>query len=69
MLSPRGNVIRLLRHAVRVGYGSNASVERCRHVGFTPDFGRMIATQQTDASGHKATSPFRTTRHQRWATN
>ena len=44
MLSPRGNMIRLLRHAVRVGYGSNASVERCRHVGFTPDFGRMIAT-------------------------
>ena len=41
MLSPRGNVIRLLRHAVRVRYGSFASVELSRHVGFTPDFGRI----------------------------
>ena len=27
-------------------YGSTASVERSRHVGFTPDFGRMVATQE-----------------------
>lgn len=46
MLSPRGNVIRLLRHAVRVRYGSNASAELSWHVGFTPDFGRMVATQE-----------------------
>jgi hypothetical protein len=29
--------------------GSFASVERSRHVGFTPDSGRMAATQLTDA--------------------
>jgi hypothetical protein len=27
-------------------YGSNASVELSWHVGFTPDFGRMVATQE-----------------------
>ena len=32
--------------------GSIASFERCRHVGFTPDSGRMTATQRTDALGH-----------------
>ena len=31
--------------------GQTASVERSRHVGFTPDFGRMAATQLNDASG------------------
>jgi hypothetical protein len=35
--------------------GSTASVERSRHVGFTPDSGRMAATQLNDASGQKAT--------------
>jgi hypothetical protein len=28
-----------------------ASVERCRYVGFTPDSGRMAATERTDALG------------------
>ena len=37
-----------------VAFGSIASFERCRHVGFTPNSGRMAATQQTDASGQKA---------------
>ena len=32
-----------------------ASVERCRHVGFTPNSGRMAATQRTDTSGHQET--------------
>ena len=36
--------------------GPNASVELSRHVGFTPDFGRMVATQRTDASGQEETS-------------
>ena len=35
--------------------GSNASVQLSRHVGFTPDFGRIAARQQTDASGHNQT--------------
>ena len=35
--------------------GSVASFERCRHVGFTPDFGRMTATRRTDALGQKQT--------------
>ncbi|MGZ3295213.1 MAG: hypothetical protein ACXU9D_18325, partial [Xanthobacteraceae bacterium] len=30
---------------------TTASVERSRHVGFTPDSGRMAATQLTDGSG------------------
>jgi hypothetical protein len=34
---------------------SIASFERCRHVGFTPDSGRMTATQRTDALGQEAT--------------
>ena len=34
-----------------VAVGSIASVGRCRHVGFTPNSGRMAATQRTDASG------------------
>ena len=38
-----------------VRFGSIASVERCRHVGFTPDSGRIAARQRTDASGQKAT--------------
>jgi hypothetical protein len=46
-----------------------ASVGPSWHVGFTPDSGRIAARQRTDASAHKATSPFRTIRHQRWATN
>jgi hypothetical protein len=36
---------------------SIASVERSRHVGFTPDSGRMAATQLNDASGQKETLP------------
>jgi hypothetical protein len=36
-------------------YGSNASVERARHVGFTPDSGRMATTQLNDASGQSET--------------
>jgi hypothetical protein len=43
--------------ATNVRFGSTASIERSRHVGFTPDFGRMVATQRTDASSHCATSP------------
>ena len=38
--------------------GSIASFERGRHVCFTPDFGRVIATQRTDALGQEATSTF-----------
>ena len=34
-----------------VQMGQSASVERCWHVGFTPDSGRIAATQRTDASG------------------
>jgi hypothetical protein len=33
-------------------FGSEASVELSWHVGFTPDSGRMDATQLNDASGH-----------------
>jgi hypothetical protein len=32
-----------------------ASVERSRHVGFTPDFGHRTATLRTDAWGHEET--------------
>ena len=39
-----------------VACGSIASVERSRHVGFTPNSGRMAATQLNDASGQEATS-------------
>jgi hypothetical protein len=31
--------------------GPIALVELSWHVGFTPDFGRMVATHRTDASG------------------
>ena len=34
--------------------GSNASVELSWHVGFAPDFGRMVASHRTGASGHLA---------------
>jgi hypothetical protein len=40
-----------------VADGSTASVERSRHVGFTPDSGRMATTQLNDASGHFRKSP------------
>ena len=40
-----------------VAFGSTASVERSRHVGFAPNSGRMPATQRTDASGQKETLP------------
>jgi hypothetical protein len=40
-----------------VGFGSVASFERCRHVGFTPDSGRYDCEQRTDALGQKATFP------------
>jgi hypothetical protein len=33
-------------------FGSNASVQLSRHVGFTPDSGLIDARQRTDASGH-----------------
>jgi hypothetical protein len=36
---------------------STASVERSRHVGFTPDSGRMAATQLNDVSGQTRKSP------------
>src|SRR6202035_2652191 len=35
------------------GDSTFASVEQCRHVGFTPDSGRRAATQRTDASGQE----------------
>ena len=35
--------------------GSIASVELSWHVGFTPDFGRMVATKRTGASGQQRT--------------
>ena len=37
---------------LNVSKGSTASLERSRHVGFTPNSGRMAATQLTDALGH-----------------
>ena len=36
--------------------GSTASIERTRHVGFTPDSGRKVATQPNDASGQSTKS-------------
>ena len=39
-----------------VGYGSIASFERFRYVCFTPDSGRMTATQRTDALGQNETN-------------
>ena len=47
-----------VRHILVVGSatGPVASVERCsRHVGFTPDSGRIAASQRTDAMGHVPT--------------
>jgi hypothetical protein len=41
---------------LNVHVGSTASVERSRHVGFTPDSGHMAATQLNDASGHQRKS-------------
>ena len=38
---------------------SIASFERCRHVGFTRDSGRMFATQRTNALGQKTTSALK----------
>ena len=48
---------RSLGGRLNVRDGSIASVERCRYVGFTPDSGRMSATQQIDASGQTETFP------------
>jgi hypothetical protein len=45
------------RRAHITASASIASVERCRHVGCTPNSGRMAATQRTDASGQLATKP------------
>src|SRR6202043_3224766 len=39
------------RRCVFTQAGSFVSVELSWHVGFTPDFGRMLATRRTDASG------------------
>jgi hypothetical protein len=36
-------------------FGSVASVERCRYVGFTSDSGHMAATQRTDSAGQRRT--------------
>jgi hypothetical protein len=41
---------------VNVAVGSIASFERSRHVCFTPNYGRITATQRTDASGQLETS-------------
>ena len=38
-----------------VAFGSNASVQLSRHVGFTPNSGRIAARQRTDASGQNQT--------------
>jgi hypothetical protein len=39
---------------MRSATGPVASVERCsRHVGFTPDSGRIAASQRTDAMGQE----------------
>ena len=43
--------------SLNVRHRSIASVERSRHVGFTPNSGRMAATQLNDASGHVWTAP------------
>jgi hypothetical protein len=39
----------LLQRDTDACFGSIASFERCRHVCFTPDSGRMTGTQRTDA--------------------
>jgi hypothetical protein len=44
-------------HGPISAWGQNASVELSWHVGFTPDFGRMVATQRTGAAGHEPTFP------------
>jgi hypothetical protein len=38
--------LRLPQCTLRFRDGSNASVELAWHVGFTPDFGRMVATRE-----------------------
>ena len=43
-----------------VAEGSNASVELAWRVGLTPDFGRIVATQRTDASGQSEVAPNKT---------
>jgi hypothetical protein len=49
-----------------VGLGSKTSVELSYHVGFTPDFGRMDATQRNDALGQEATFAPRSYRSTPW---
>jgi hypothetical protein len=44
---------RRVQHGRKVRVGSTASVERSRHVAFTPDSGRMATTQLNDASGQE----------------
>ena len=41
---------------VDVAFRSNASVELSWHVGFAPDFGHIVASQRTGASGHNRKS-------------
>ena len=38
-----------------VAFGSIASFERCRQVRFTPNYGRIVATQRTNALCHERT--------------
>jgi hypothetical protein len=48
--------VNLLRRRSQVlfrQHRSNASVELFWHVAFTPDFGRMVATEPTNASGQQ----------------
>ena len=40
---------------MNVADGSIASFGRCRHVCFTPNYGRITATQRTDALGQMET--------------
>jgi len=64
MLLPRGNMIRLLRHAVRVRQGAISAELGCpRHVRFTPSSDQtadMPDRQLRATSGHINRSHFET---------
>ena len=53
---PAANRHRCTFRGLDFSYGSTASVERSRHVGFAPNSGHGAATRLTDAKGHVWTS-------------
>jgi hypothetical protein len=53
-MNPTTHESKILAHfTTLVRSGSNASVELSWHVGFTPDFGRMVATQELTLRARK----------------